>query len=631
MKCPFCGKYNPDKATTCEECGSPLSQQNDIVEIIEANEIVEDAVIENSNIETEEKKDQKPAGDSFMAKVKRVLAVLGEFFCDCGRAIKNFFTKDLKNIGNKDYVKEHKKNYIVAGSSFLVVVALVVVLCFAFAGGSSNGGRVPVEDGLLAVADVNTGKVQIGDKEVNLEDGAKDVKQAGDGTVIYTNDEGGQLKILDENGNPIILTESLYNYNISPDGTITFMADTEDYLGQSVCSLYFYDKKTNETVLLAKNVVKYSNFNSYDGNSIAYTQVTEDGFVLYVIADKTNPTPVKIDTAPDGMTAMAVSNGGTLVFYEKCSGEKQTIGVYDSGKTEEFATFTMPLDDSDPENVQYIFNSSNIYLNQTGTEGFVIVLEEETGNAYYKKAGSAAVTLSEKASNLTFVAPKFGDNSLYTPMTRSCVATYYPITNFSNVAYTTQGEYSIDLYLYTPGSSSAEMAVEGVTGESFITSDLSTLFYLYGNELTTVSLTGSKVGDPKIIAEDAVVYAASSDASTIYYINYMMELYKVQGSGSPEKIAEGISNQVCATDKTGSSVVYYASYSQDTGMGELVMRTGSDVKTIAKDVHFKDATETLGRISYYKNVTGSVGAYIGDLYHNVNGKETLEMSGATFK
>ena len=43
MKCPFCGNSNPDKAKVCEECGSALSQQNDIVEILDAEETVSEA------------------------------------------------------------------------------------------------------------------------------------------------------------------------------------------------------------------------------------------------------------------------------------------------------------------------------------------------------------------------------------------------------------------------------------------------------------------------------------------------------------------------------------------------------------------------------------------------------------
>ena len=41
MKCPFCGKSNPDGAKICEECSSPLTPQNDIVDIVEAENVKE--------------------------------------------------------------------------------------------------------------------------------------------------------------------------------------------------------------------------------------------------------------------------------------------------------------------------------------------------------------------------------------------------------------------------------------------------------------------------------------------------------------------------------------------------------------------------------------------------------------
>ena len=554
-------------------------------------------------------------------------------------SLKSFFTTDLKNIGNREYVKQNKKRYIAAGSALLgvIVVVVAVVLIVTLSGGGGTT-QLPLVEDPQAVAEIDDALSQSKRQNVELGENASNVKQASDGTVVYQKDDN-TLVMLDSEGNEIVLSDDLYQFSITPDGLITFLGSETMVGNESVCTLYYYNKGTGQINVIAENVVKFSSAVSYDGSSLAYTQLASGGgYELYLIADMNDPTAVAlIDTAPDGMTAQSVANGGGLVIYEKCTDENQTLCAYtySSNSVEEIDSFEMAYNEPEVEGEEgyYVFNPSSIFANKTGTEAFIIYYGiDEAAHCYYKASGSPTVVIPVDGSAPQFVEPKFHNSSIYSVTTRSCITNYYPIDNFVGMAFITDvnDDISNKLYAYVPGASEATVVGEGITDAS-LTGDMGTLAFIYGNELTTVTLTGGKVGSPSIIADDAVVFDFNTDSSRIYYINYRMQLYRIADYGTPEMLAENIDNTFCATDTAGNSVLYYESYDQDTAMGKIVMRNGSNVTTIAENAHFAEANGTLSTIRYYKNVKAAQNSgYTGDLFTYSGGRESAGPTGVNF-
>jgi len=459
-----------------------------------------------------------------------------------------------------------KKILIVAVPVLVLVIAAIIVIPMLSGSGSSTikDSIILLSDGVeIIVSGNNNAKFTI-DGEFAYAQSSLDGSKAAVMTDLRGNEDGALWFVTTSKATKI--ADDVITYRISDSGgVVAYMTDYDSRNSRAV--LYLYDAAKGSSTKIADDVM-------YDGGVMIGVCISPDGKTVTYIGDydshnneytsyiKTgNRAAEKID---DNVYCVAVSNGGTTMYYVKVSGRGVESLYVKSGRNENRLISEI--------------SSTTLWLNKDYTQ----VVFNHDGRANISKNGGERERLYSKVIR-DIVLPR-GTQKRYISVGLHIELYVIGIRSLTPlVGITNDGIVYIDnKYESNRISSSSDNPYRSV-----ISANGRKLLFLTNNG-HLASIDPTKPGaDRREVGRNVNRFVVSRDASTIYYANEDDELFYVRGNGDPSKVADDVNGQLVMqwnstraffiVDDMGSGGELYFS---NNGRAKTKVSGGDDVKGI---------------------------------------------------
>jgi len=457
-----------------------------------------------------------------------------------------------------------KKIFIVAVPVLVLIIAAIIVIPLLSGSGSSI-----MKNSIVILGDWNETIIS-GNNNVKFTiDGYFDSAQSsldGSKAAVLTDMsyyEGGALWFVTTSKATLIADGVVY-YRLSDSGsTVAYLTDYDHW--EDVAALYLYDAAKGSSTKIADDAW-------YNARSVKGLSISPDGKTVTYISDydsrnqeytsyiKTgNKAAEKID---DNTYCVAVSNGGTTMYYVKESSRGVESLYVKSGRNENRL-------------ISKISPDTTLWLNKDYTQ----VIFNQDGRTDISKNGGGKERLYKDAIR-DILLPQ-GTQRIFFSAGQSLSVSVIGIRSLTPfVGVTSDGMIYFDnKYESNRISSSSDYQYGAI-----ISSNGRKLLFLTNNG-HLASIDPTKTGaDRSEIGRNVVMFVASSDASTIYFVNEDDELYYVRGNGDPSKVADDVNGRLVmqwnstraffTVDDTSSGGELYFS---NNGRGRTKVSGGDDV------------------------------------------------------
>jgi hypothetical protein len=309
---------------------------------------------------------------------------------------------------------------------------------------------------------------------------------------------------------------------------------------------------------------------SPNGKAVAYVSDFNDDSGEFVGYLKIEGKPA--EKLGDNMYAIAMSDGGAIVYYIKWTTSENTSFSLNvkSGSNDNRLIANVSLSDVYPmfnkDYSQAIFNYDNkAYISRNGGE------RERINSSYI---GGLVLPRGTQSTG--------------------GAGTVYGISNFANtLALDSEGViYIDDKYEITRilGSAYGGMATISNDGKTF-------LFISSSGNLCSIDPTKANA-ERVTLARDVVAYVASDDGKTIYYVNDDDELWCIKGNNDAVRISDDVYPNQLALSYSSNRVFFLVDYNTTSG-GQLYFSSNGGAKTrVAGGNDVRTVTSTPTNIFY---------------------------------
>jgi len=417
-----------------------------------------------------------------------------------------------------------KKILLVAVPVLVLIIAAIIIIPLLFGPGSST-----LKDSI----------VLLGDGDEIIVSGNNNVKFTIDGrfesaqrsldsskAAVMTDlrgSSGGALWFV-TTSKATKIADDVLTYRLSDSGSaVAYLTDYDSR--NSVAVLYLYDAAKGSSTKIADDAM-------YAGGVMTGVSISPDGKTVTYIGDydsRNNEytsyikvgarTAEKID---DNVYCVAVSNGGTTMYYVKVSGRGVESLHVKSGRSENRL-------------ISEISSPTTLWLNKDYTQ--VVFNQDERANI--SKNGGERERLYNRTIR-DFLLPR-GTQTRGGAGGGRVVVSVVGIRSLTPlVGITSDGIVYIDnKYESNRISSSSDNPYRSVVSAN----GRKLLFITNNGHLASIDPT--KPGaDRSEVGRNVARFVASSDASTVYFVNEDNELYYVRGNGAPSKVADDVDGQL---------------------------------------------------------------------------------------
>jgi len=462
--------------------------------------------------------------------------VAGTRFCGaCGSAIHEELANEAASVANTIPDKPLPIKKIAAFGGIAVVAIIAIVICvklfapsnYVVSSGDSFFVHMQEDDEKVIVTYSNGTASSFDGQYFSMFNGSLDT---GKGAFVIqsineANDEylSTLYYVSDNKSKPFADTTSENGAwgTVSANGNaVVFVTDTEYANGYSEGTLSIYNGEKAQTIS-SSFYPGGSYCVSPDGTAVVYSadfDVKEHEFTTYFWSNG------KTTALGDNLYAVAVSNGGKLIYY----GDDDKLYVQKGNDKTKLA--------SDNDLGALFFNRDNSS----------VVYTNNSGKSYISVNGGEKQSLDSTIYNLLLPAgvyQSYGDNYQVNTIN---------VKSFKNTFHLT----SSDVYRITEKYESERVAKTSSTAE--LADDGKTIFYLNSGSVYKIDGLATDRQAEKIIEADVSMFNALGNGSAIYFINYDDELYYQKGKGKPVFIDDDLDSSGFAVYNK-EDIVFYIS------------------------------------------------------------------------
>ena len=321
-----------------------------------------------------------------------------------------------------------------------------------------------------------------------------------------------------------LIADDVVEYRLSDSGSaVAYLTDYD--IRNNVAVLYLYDAAKGTSTKITEDALCI-------GGNIQLVSISPDGKTVTYISDYDSRNNeytgyLKVgdkaaEKIGDNMFAIAVSNGGTTMYYVKESGRGIESLHVKSGRNEN-------------KLISQISTDTMLWVNKDYTQ----LIFNQDGRTDISKNGGERERLYRNAIR-NILLPQGTQRRSNATGGRLSVSVIGIRSLTPLLAITSDGIVYIDNnYESNRISSSSDNQ-----NFSVISSDGRKLLFMTNNG-HLASIDPTKPGaDRSEIGRNVAHFVASRDASTVYYVNEDDELYYVRGNGDPSKVADDVDGQL---------------------------------------------------------------------------------------